>query len=132
MSLKLSELDPEVLANPAAVLATNGPGGKPQMTAIWFVIEDEQFCITATDRTQKVKNLLRDPNCGVLIFHPDSVGYFIEIRGTATLTDDNDMTFAQRVGIKYDADMSGYQTDDANRYKIAITPTKINVADWRG
>jgi hypothetical protein len=42
---------PELLADPTAVFATNGPDGRPQLTAVWFVVEDDRICRTTTSRS---------------------------------------------------------------------------------
>ena len=36
----LDAIDPELLANLTATLATVGPNGGPQMTGVWFLVED--------------------------------------------------------------------------------------------
>ena len=89
MSL-IDDIDPEILANTIATIGTLGPDGNPQMTAVWFGIENGKLLVSATARRQKVKNLEADGRCSVLIFHPGTFDYFVEIRGTAEVLDDAD------------------------------------------
>ncbi len=37
--MTLANLEPELLTNPTAVLATNGHDGHPQLTAVWYIVE---------------------------------------------------------------------------------------------
>ena len=70
--MTLACLPPELLANPTAVLATNGHDGHPQLTAVWYVVEDDRICISITESTRTAKNLAVDSRCSVLIFHPET------------------------------------------------------------
>lgn len=130
--INLSELDPQLLANPTAVLATNGHDGYPQITAVWYVVEDGQICISITESTRKAKNLALDDKCSVLIFHPDTPNYYAEIRGTASTTPDHDYVFADRLGQRYNTDMRSFDRADSRRLRVAIDPAKISVTDVRG
>ena len=57
----LDTLDPELLANLTATLATFGPNGGPQMTGVWFLVEDGHILISAHGERQKTKNLIANP-----------------------------------------------------------------------
>jgi len=43
MDLDLSQIDPAILTNPTAILATNGPDGRPQQSAVWFIVEQNEI-----------------------------------------------------------------------------------------
>ncbi len=96
MSL-IDDIDPEILANKIATVATLGTDGNPQMTAVWYGIEDGKLLVSATARRQKVKNLTADGRCSVLIFHPDTADYYVEIRGTAEVLDDADYAIGDHI-----------------------------------
>ncbi len=130
--MTLEDIDPELLANPVAVLATNGRDGMPQLTAVWYIVEEGQICISITDATTKAKNIVADARCSVLIFHPETANYYVEIRGTALTEPDHDYVFADRLGQRYDTDMRTFDRADARRLRIAIDPAKIIVTDVRG
>lgn len=125
-------IDPELLANPTAVLATNGHDGHPQLTAVWYIVEDDRICISITDSTRKAKNLALDAGCSVLIFHPETPNYYVEVRGTALVESDHDYKFADRLGERYGTDMRSFDRTDARRLRIAIEPSKVVVTDVRG
>ena len=130
--MSTATIDPELLANPTAVLATNGHDGHPQLTAVWYIVEDDRICISITESTRKAKNLAVDGRCSVLIFHPESPNYYVEIRGTALTEPDHDYVFADRLGQRYDTDMRSFDRADARRLRVAIEPSKVVVTDVRG
>ena len=129
--MSTAAIDPELLANPTAVLATNGHDGHPQLTAVWYVVEDDRICISITASTRKARNLAADGRCSVLIFHPESANYCAETRGIARIEPDHDDVFADRLGQRYDTDMRSFDSDDARRRRVAIEPLRVNVTDVR-
>lgn len=130
--MSTAAIDPELLANPTAVLATNGHDGHPQLTAVWYIVEADRICISITESTRKAKNLAVDGRCSVLIFHPETPDYYVEIRGTARTEPDHDYVFADRLGQRYATDMRTFDSADARRLRVAIEPSKVVVTDVRG
>ncbi|MEZ5259853.1 MAG: pyridoxamine 5'-phosphate oxidase family protein [Ilumatobacteraceae bacterium] len=85
------------------MLATNGPDGHPQLTAVWYVVEDDQIYISITESTRKAENLAVDSRCSVLIFHPETLT--TTPRSAASrIEPDHDYVFADRLGQRYDTD----------------------------
>ncbi len=128
----LDTLDPELLANLTATLATIGPKGDPQLTGVWFLVEDGHILISATGQRQKTKNLAANPSCSLLIYSPNTENYYVEIRGTATVVPDNDYVVADRIAVRYDADFRAYDGPDSTRTIIDITPERFLITDVRG
>jgi len=58
--------------------ATNGPRGLPHMVALWFVSEDDQLRSWTYAKSQKARNIERDPRATLGI--EDGVQYH-ELRG---------------------------------------------------
>ena len=51
-----------------AVVSTLNTDGSPQVTTIWYLLQEDGTLIMSTPgRTQKVKNLLRDPRIAVCV-----------------------------------------------------------------
>ncbi|MBV9098189.1 MAG: TIGR03618 family F420-dependent PPOX class oxidoreductase [Frankiaceae bacterium] len=50
-----------------AILVTIGPDGVPDPTAMWFVVVDGQIVMRTYAKSQKVRNIERDPRVAVLI-----------------------------------------------------------------
>lgn len=133
MATDITEIDSEILANRVAILATLGPNGRPQQTPIWFIVEDNKIKMSVSQSRQKYKNLVADGRGTVLIFHPESEHYYVEIRGDIEVTDDLDFAFADRLGpTKYATDMRSFDSPDARWAMLSLMPTKINVIDVRG
>lgn len=130
MSL-LDTIDPELLTNTIATVATLGDEGDPQMTAVWFLVDGDTILISAMARRKKTKNLAADPRCSILIFHPSSDDYYVELRGTATLVDDHDYAVADRIGERYDADFRTFDGPNDRRVIIVFTPARAIVTDVR-
>ena len=47
-------------------LATIGPDGAPHLVPLWFAIEDAAIVLETFTKSQKVKNLVRDPRATLL------------------------------------------------------------------
>ena len=127
----LDPLDEGILSSEAAVIATNGPDGIPQLSAIWFIVEDGAVKMSVTESTQKYKNLVADNRATLLIFHPKSANYYAEIRGAISILPDLGYEFANRLGEKYSTDMRSFDGEGARRVVLTLAPSKINVGDYR-
>src|SRR5262245_61643316 len=85
---------------PIGTLATIGPDGRPQLSAVWFLYTDDQFQLSLNTTRQKTKNLIVRP--AVTLFVIDSSGYrYLEVRGDARAEPDPDYEFATRLAAKY-------------------------------
>ena len=114
--LSIASIDPEILSNPTAIIATNGADGRPQLSAIWYLVHDDRIKMSVTESTQK---------------HPDSPDYYIEIRGDITITPDPDYAFADQLGSRYGADLRTFDKPTDRRVVLSLNPVKINVTDVR-
>jgi hypothetical protein len=47
-------------------VATNGPGGFPHLTTLWFYVDDGIVTFRSFTKSQRIVNLLRDPRLTVL------------------------------------------------------------------
>lgn len=59
-------------------LALYGPDGYPDITPMWFVIDDQMLWMRTYGKSQKVLNARRDPRCCALIETGDR---YLELRG---------------------------------------------------
>jgi PPOX class probable F420-dependent enzyme len=82
-----------------ATLATIGPDGRPQLSEVWFLAEDGTVKISLSNARQKTKNLARRPVATVFILDLANPYRYLEIRGDAELTPDDDYSFADKVTI---------------------------------
>ena len=57
----------DLLEGDVLTLATVGEDGYPQVSEVWFVVEDGQIAMSLNTRRQKVKNMEAEPACTVLL-----------------------------------------------------------------
>jgi PPOX class probable F420-dependent enzyme len=113
--------------NPAAVLATIGPDGFPQVTAAWFLVEDtDTIRMSLNTARQKVKNLHRHPECSLFFFDLANPYRTLEIRARAEIEPDPDYAFADRVGAKYGANMRENDRPGESRVAVTFRPVKAH------
>ena len=114
--------------NQLAIVATVGSGGVPQVTANWFVAEEDGTVrMSLNTARQKVKNLMRRPESTLFFMDPANPYRTLEIRARAEIEPDPDYTFADRVGAKYGgADVRTMDQPGETRVVITFVPVKFN------
>jgi PPOX class probable F420-dependent enzyme len=119
----------DLLPAPVAVLATAGADGYPQVTGLWFLLDDDGLVRLSLNTTrQKVKNLRAHPECTLLIFDPATPYRTVEIRARADIQPDPDYTFATKLGAKYGgADLRDNDRPGESRVVVTLHPVKINI-----
>jgi PPOX class probable F420-dependent enzyme len=111
------------------VLATVGSDGRPQLTAVWFVAEGDTLAISLNTARQKAKNLQANAAAALFILDRQNPGRYLEVRGDATIEADDDYAFADRVGLKYQANLREHDRPGDRRVKVGIHPVRINAVD---
>ena len=114
---------------PILTIATVGPDGRPQLSAVWFLYEDGDIKMSLNTSRQKTKNLTANPATTVFLLDPGGYRY-LEIRGDARTEPDPDYVFADRVGAKYGgADMRNMDGPGEQRVVVTIDAVKVNAVD---
>jgi PPOX class probable F420-dependent enzyme len=112
--------------SPVVILATIGPGGQPQVTATWFLWDDDTLKLSLNTSRQKVKNLQRDPHLTAFFMDPASPYRTIELRGIARIEEDPDYTLAEKVGAKYGgADLRTMDKPGETRVVVTLDIEKV-------
>jgi PPOX class probable F420-dependent enzyme len=120
----------DLLDASTAVLATIGPDGRPQLSAVWLLAKGDTVGISLNTTRQKVKNLRANPAVTLFILDPANSQRYLEIRGDAELTDDADYVFADEVGGKYGgANLRNFDGPGASRVVATIHPVRVNAID---
>jgi PPOX class probable F420-dependent enzyme len=120
----------DLLDASVAILATIGPDGRPQVSAVWFLNDDGVVKVSLNTARQKVKNLMANPAVTVLIHDPANPARYVEIRGDATLEPDEDYSFADRLAAKYGgADLRAMDGPSGRRVELTVSPVRINAID---
>jgi PPOX class probable F420-dependent enzyme len=122
----------DLLDAQVASLATIGAGGYPQLTEVWFVHEDDELKLSLNTSRLKTRNLMRRPQCSLLILDLANPYRYLEVRGNARIEPDEDYAFARQVGAKYGADLSEHDRSGETRVKVTIDPVNVYAVDMSG
>ena len=122
----------DLLDGQVATLATVGADGRPQLSEVWFLADESGVAISLNTSRQKTKNLTRNPACSLLILDLQSPYRYLELRGDAEVSADDDYAFADRVGAKYGSDLRVHDLPSESRVVVRIRPTRVNAVDMRG
>ncbi len=114
--------------NQAVVLATNGADGFPQVSGVWFLVEDDGTVkMSLNTARQKTKNLMSNPDATLFFFDPANPYRTLEIRSRATVEPDPDYAFADRIGARYGgADLRQNDRPGDSRVVVSFPPVKVN------
>jgi PPOX class probable F420-dependent enzyme len=122
----------DLLDGQFATLATIGPDGRPKVSEVWFLADGDKVLISLNDSRQKTKNLQANPAASVFLLDLAMPYRYLEIRGDAEITPDDDYAVADRVGAKYQSDLRAHDRPGESLVVVAINPTRINAVNMRG
>jgi PPOX class probable F420-dependent enzyme len=122
----------DLLDGQFATLATVGPDGRPQLSEVWFLADGDTVSISLNTGRQKTKNLLANPAANLFLLDSASPYRYLEIRGDAEISPDDDYSFADRVGAKYNSDLRVHDQPGQARVVVTIRPVRVNAIDMRG
>lgn len=120
-----------------ATMATLGPEGVPHLVAMWYAVVDGAIWFETKAKSQKVRNLRRDPRITVLI--EDGLTYDklrgVSLEGTATISEDPDEIWA--VGVSVWERYNGPYTDEVKplveymlNKRVAIRVQVDRIRSW--
>jgi PPOX class probable F420-dependent enzyme len=119
----------DLLEAPVATLATIGQDGRPQLSAVWFLAENDVVRVSLNTSRQKTRNLQANPATNLFILDTANPSRYLEIRGDAQIEPDDTYAFAAKVGEKYGADLRQMDGPGQSRVVVTIRPTRINAVD---
>ncbi|HEY5422482.1 MAG TPA: PPOX class F420-dependent oxidoreductase [Ilumatobacteraceae bacterium] len=120
----------DLLDAPVATLATVGADGRPQLSAVWFLADDDGVRLSLNNARQKTKNLTNNSAATLFILDTANPARYLELRGNATLTSDDDYAFADKVGAKYGGvDLRNMDQPGQSRVVVTIDPVRVNAVD---
>lgn len=117
----------DLLNSRVAIMATIGPDGRPQVSALWFLAQDGTVKMSLNTSRQKTKNLRRNPHVSVLLLDHANPGRYVELRGDAEIEPDSDYRFADLVGAKYGVDLRSRDRPGEGRTIVTIHPLRVRV-----
>lgn len=126
MTTTVPESHQDLLDAKYATLATAGPDGTPQVSEIWFLRDGDSVALSLNTARQKTKNMMARPQATLFILDLENPGRYLEIRGEAVITSDDDYEFADQLGAKYGADVRQMDKPGEKRVAIRLLPTRVN------
>ncbi len=120
----------DLLDAQVATLATVGPDGRPQSSALWFLAEGDTVRLSLITTRQKTKNLMAQPVASLVILDLADPARYLELRGDVSIEDDDDYEFANRLGAKYGMpDVSVIDGPGERRVVVTIEPVRVHAID---
>jgi PPOX class probable F420-dependent enzyme len=115
----------DLLDAQVATLGTVGSDGRPHLSEIWFLADGDTVGLSLNTSRQKTKNLQANPAATLLILDLANPYRYLEIRGDAEITPDDDYKYADRVGAKYQADLRDRDQPGDTRVVVTIRPARV-------
>jgi PPOX class probable F420-dependent enzyme len=130
----MSRLDPKAEAFLKGVhfakLATTMKDGSPQVTPVWYMIEDGRVIVNTTPARVKYRNILRDPRVALLV---DDGYTYVMLRGRARIATERDgKRDIEALAIRYTGEEAGRRSARERYWKqprasIEIIPERVVV-----
>jgi PPOX class probable F420-dependent enzyme len=122
------------------VVSSLGPRGWPHSMPMWFTLRDDEIWVWTYAKSQKVRNLERDPRATLLV---EAGAEYVELRGVqieaeAELIRDTDRVFdfAKQLTVRYAEGIDSVEGDAASALqaqaakRVAIRFEPVRVASW--
>ena len=120
----------DLLDAPVATLATVGADGRPQVSAVWFLADDDQVRVSLNTSRQKTKNLTKNSAATLFILDTANPARYLELRGDAKVVPDPDYAFADQLAGKYGGvDLRNMDQPGESRVVVTIEPVRVNAVD---
>ncbi len=116
-----------------AIVTTVMPDGQPQSTVVWADYDGENVRFNTARGRQKDKNLQENPKVTLVIMNPSDGFNWLEVRGTAEVTEEGGREQIEALswkytGQKYYGGFNNYSTAESEtRLVVTIRATKVNV-----
>ncbi len=110
-----------------ATIATNLPNGWPHLSVVWLERDGDELLVSTVKGRRKHLNIERDPKVTVLVYPKDNPYSYVEIRGTATMTEVGGRDLIDRLARRYTgADRYAYDdVTDNVRVVVRISPERV-------
>ncbi|MBC9715545.1 PPOX class F420-dependent oxidoreductase [Streptomyces sp. TRM66268-LWL] len=130
MSITLGAAARRLLEDPhPAILATLNADGSPQTSPVYVGLDGDVLVIPSQAGRRKHRNLLRDPRVSITVYDTAHPQNYVEVRGTATVTEDTGRRLAAALDEQYDGPGAGDSVlalpPEVQRIVIRITPEHV-------
>lgn len=108
-------------------LATISDSPHPQVTAVWFAVDEGGTVVMSLNTTRrKVQNLEQHPDCTLFFIDPDTPYRTLEIRARADVQPDTGFAVVNLITAKYGDDVRARDKPGEGRVAVRFTPVKVN------
>jgi PPOX class probable F420-dependent enzyme len=121
----------DLLDGQVATLGTVGPDGRPQLSEVWYLADGDTVSLSLNTARQKTRNLRANPAVNLFLLDLAVPYRYLELRGDAEISADDDYAFADRVGAKYQANLRDHDEPGDKRVVVTIRPVRVNAIDMR-
>lgn len=106
---------------------TIDPKGRPQTTAVWYLVDEDGELKTSVDGSrQKFKNASANPAISFFFVDPANPFRTLEIRGTAEIEKDGEgFPFLERLVKKYGTTSDYILSTGRDRHVLTIKPWRV-------
>jgi PPOX class probable F420-dependent enzyme len=121
-------------------VATHGPRGWPHLMPLWYVVRDGEIWVWTYSKSQKVRNLERDPRATLLVEtgeeYQDLRGVQIEAQAELIRDHDRVLDYAKEMTVRYTEGIDSIEGDAAAALaaqapkRVAIRFQARRVATW--
>lgn len=121
-------------------VATFGPRGWPHLTALWYVLRDGEVWIYTYAKSQKVRNLERDPRATLLVEagfeYQELKGAMIETEGEVHRDFETVFAVAEQLTLRYTEGLSAVEGAgretlmEQARKRVAVRFRTRRVVSW--
>jgi len=128
-------------ASHTIILTTLDRHGYPHSVAMWYLADPDGSVVMSTFRkSQKVKNVERDPRCSLLLedgrTYPELKGLLIRGRATIDPSTEHVLDLLERVNVKYhggpiDGMRDAMRGQASKRVILRITPERVSSWDHK-
>ena len=107
-------------------LATVNADGSPQSTVHWVARDGDDLLLSTVRGRRHANNVERDPRVSVLLIAPDNPYKYLEVRGTATVTEEGGRELIDDLMEKYHGRRPyEWDTPDTVRLVIRVPPEHV-------
>ncbi|MDP3968166.1 MAG: PPOX class F420-dependent oxidoreductase [Nocardioides sp.] len=139
IKLTPEELEDYLRSEMKVQVATIGPDGAPHLSTLFYVVDDGKICFWTYGRSQKIRNLERDPRISCLV--ESGTDYFelrgASITGTAELVRDTTeiarlghLVATRMVGGADIGELGAAEVGRQAQKRVAVVVTPDKTASW--
>jgi PPOX class probable F420-dependent enzyme len=112
------------------VVGSIDPDGRPQLSIVWAKRDGDDILFSTLRDRRKGRNLTRDPRVSVLVANPDEPYEYVEVRGTATVTDDPGGSLIKELGRHYNDGEEFVEPDQQSARRVIVRVTADHVTTY--